>query len=284
VNPVVFFLGHGRQGTTFGSHLFARTVDCYNLIESTRDPRIDASVTAFKRHVARALRDPDGREALRRYFNEDEIWLEARRSERPTVCKFPYNTLFAPLLGEVFPSARFVHISRFPPDTVTSIREVFAERRAFNPVQGHPVFGALFDRVEGYGEMSKISRWAWSIRFFEETLTQDVSGSTPLMRVRFEDLADPTSAPEILDCLVTFAGVDDWRVDGDLRDASLENANLLYGGSGGHHPVTGRVGRFAKELNYEENEEIYRVCRSQIDGDEVYSDLWNRYAARIDRS
>lgn len=282
--PVVFFLGHGRQGTTFGSHLFAQMVDCFNLIESTRDPRIDASVTAFKQHVARALRDPDGRLELRRYFNEDQIWREAKRSNLPIVCKFPYNTLFVPLLEEIFPSARFVHISRFPPDTVTSIREVYEERRAFAPVHGHPVFGALFDRIDGYGDMSNISRWAWSIRFFEETLARDVTETTPLLRVRFEDLAKPTSAPVILDRLTTFAGVDRWRIDVDIYDANLENVNLLYGGSGGHHPITGRVGRFAVDLDREENEEIYRVCQSLIDGDDVYRDLWIRYAVRRDRS
>jgi hypothetical protein len=279
----VFFLGHGRQGTTLGSHLFAQHIRCFNLIESTREPAIDESVTEYKRRVARALRDPRERDGLVRYFTDDPMWREARRSDLPVVCKFPYNTLFLPLLEEVFPGAVFIHISRFPPDTVTSLREVFRERRAFAPVREHPVFAMLFDRIPGFSRMTDIARWAWSIRTFAEILARDARSGALLMTVRFEDLVDPASARTVLEEMVDFSGARRWRIDGDLDSALAENANRLYGCSGGDHPTDGRVGRFARELVPSEADEVASICRSLIDGEELYQRMWSRYASeRVD--
>ncbi len=281
---VVFFLGHGRQGTTLGSHLLVQNVRCFNLIESTREPAINASVADYKRRVAKALVEPGEHETLREYFTDDPVWRVARRSGLPVVCKFPYNTLFVPLLEDVFPTAVFIHISRFPPDTVTSLREVFRERRAFAPVREHPVFAMLFDRVRGFSDMTKIARWAWSIRTFDEILARDTRPDTKLLRVRFEDLVDRASASAAVEDMMTFAGLDDYRAGDDIDAALAESANRLYGCSGGDHPTAGRVGRFARELEPAEVREVVTVCRSLIDNDEVYRELWDRYVSRCDEA
>jgi hypothetical protein len=277
---VVFFLGHGRQGTTLGSHLFVQRVRCFNLIENTRNPAVDTSVTAYKRRVAGVLQDPGQRRLLVDYFEHDPVWLEARRSELPIVCKFPYNTLFVPLLEEVFPSAVFIHISRFPPDTVTSLRDVFQERRAFAPVQEHPVFAMLFDRVPGFPEMTHVARWAWSVRTFDEILARDVRAETKLLRIRFEDLVDSRSTANVVEKMAVFSGLDERGSGGDVAAVLAQNANHLYGCSGGGHPTDGRVGRFAHELEFSEACEVFEICRSLIDRDVQYREMWGRFVSQ----
>ncbi len=277
---VVFFTGHGRQGTTFVAHAFASRVDCYNLIENTQDPLIEASVKAYKKILPEYLRNPNRASALERYFLEDPAWVAARKSGKPIVCKSPWNTLIVPFLRNLFPAARFIDVSRFPNDTIVSIRDVYREVNAFAPVREHTVIGILFDAIEGFEDLSFIGRWAATIKYFHDVFLSSIDEDASPMRIRYEDLLREDRFEATLMRMIEFSDLaprSERKLSEEIRAV---NANRIYGCSGAEHPVEGRLGRFAKELSPEENMEIYAICGRMIERDDLYRTLWNAYASQ----
>jgi len=276
---VIFFTGHGRQGTTFAAHIFASSVDCFNFIENTKDPVIGASVTAYKAILPNVLREPSQVGKLERYFAEDPAWAAARESGLPVVCKFPWNTLIVPFLRTFFPRAHFIHVSRFPNDTVTSMKEVYYEHKAFNPVREHSIIGLMFNRIKGFEAMSHISRWANVVAYFDRVFLSSVDERTACLSIRYEDLLKAGQATETIRRMVDFSGLSIGTGASVLNSEETVNANQLYGGSGANHPTFGRVGRFARELSPSENREIYCACQEMIARDEFYTQMWHTYVS-----
>lgn len=192
IPPPVFFLSTGRCGTKWFSSLLDPLDELMVLHDPVPNLGIQGKV-AYEEQVVHNFSLPENSRVLIQeiiWAGREQYFRYAYKSGRRIVETNNSITFFAPLLAEIFPEARFVHLYRHPGEFVRSaIRRNYyqpgnsEDLKRIAPAENDPIH-------EKWNEMDQLQKCAW---LWNETnafidKTGDIIGEERFYKFNFNTL------------------------------------------------------------------------------------------------
>jgi len=210
----VFILSCGRSGSQFIHHLLSKSGQAKSYHEAFPNLMYFSNYAYHhqeKREVLKMMIQASRMELIAAAFNENKIYTESNQC----------LSFFAPVLSDIFPKSKFIHLVRHPADFVKS-----AVGKGWHLNDSIWESGRLKMQTSEWDEMSQIQKLAWVWTQTNQYLLEVLSDLRPerLLIVKAEDMF---SRLEIVKKTYHFCEMDVPVSDDVLQDLMNTRVNEL---------------------------------------------------------
>ena len=196
--PAVFFLSTGRTATLWFAHLLSKARNSVAFHEPFPQLHIQNRY-AYQLWNSNKYR-AEIKAILKQIFlaGRSDYLLRAARAKKTYIETNHFLTFFAPVIAELLPNAKFVHIYRHPGDFIRS-----AISKTWYAPDSSRNIALITCPCQQWNSMDRIEKLAWlwneTNSFIEDFISS--AGEERVFRFNFRDIKDPKRIKELMDFL-----------------------------------------------------------------------------------